>query len=303
MLINIKYLVITVISIFLALGIGILIGIQIDSQDIILEQQEITVQRMENKLDELNRINLDLQNELGELTTINDIHENYIKNVFPDYIKNKLLGLHIIILETTDEYTYASMRQALKTAGAQVTSVTIISDKILNMSEGEIAQLKEYFGIADNVNIIQAILKRIAETVGGKYEPDDIAFLIERGIIYVNGDLQQPADYVVLTGGSSKEDNEHEIIDIPLIKELKKLSLPLAGVETSNVEISYIDIYKKQQLSTVDNVDTAIGQTSLILVIKGKEGHYGVKKSAQALMPYLNEEEISGEGNDTDTRF
>ncbi|MFY9216761.1 MAG: copper transporter, partial [Tepidanaerobacteraceae bacterium] len=59
MLINIKYLVITVISIFLALGIGILIGIQIDSQDIILEQQEITVQRMENKLDELNRINLD----------------------------------------------------------------------------------------------------------------------------------------------------------------------------------------------------------------------------------------------------
>ena len=303
MLINIKYLVITVISIFLALGIGILIGIQIDSQDIILEQQEITVQRMENKLDELNRINLDLQNELGELTTINDIHENYIKNVFPDYIKNKLLGLHIIILETTDEYTYASMRQALKTAGAQVTSVTIISDKILNMSEIEIAQLKEYFGIADNVNIIQAILKRIAETVGGKYEPDDIAFLIERGIIYVNGDLQQPADYVVLTGGSSKEDNEHEIIDIPLIKELKKLSLPLAGVETSNVEISYIDIYKKQQLSTVDNVDTAIGQTSLILVIKGKEGHYGVKKSAQALMPYLNEEEISGEGNDTDTRF
>ncbi|HQA59745.1 MAG: copper transporter [Tepidanaerobacteraceae bacterium] len=303
MLINIKYLVITVISIFLALGIGILIGIQIDSQDIILEQQEITVQRMENKLDELNRINLDLQNELGELTTINDIHENYIKNVFPDYIKNKLLGLHIIILETTDEYTYASMRQALKTAGAQVTSVTIISDKILNMSESEIAQLKEYFGIADNVNIIQAILKRIAETVGGKYEPDDIAFLIERGIIYVNGDLQQPADYVVLTGGSSKEDNKHEIIDIPLIKELKKLSLPLAGVETTNVEISYIDIYKKQQLSTVDNVDTAIGQTSLVLVIKGKEGHYGVKKSAQALMPYLNEEEISGEGNDTDTRF
>ena len=303
MLINIKYLVITVISIFLALGIGILIGIQIDSQDIILEQQEITVQRMENKLDELNRINLDLQNELGELTTINDIHENYIKNVFPDYIKNKLLGLHIIILETTDEYTYASMRQALKTAGAQVTSVTIISDKILNMSESEIAQLKEYFGIADNVNIIQAILKRIAETVGGKYEPDDIAFLIERGIIYVNGDLQQPADYVVLTGGSSNEDNKDEIIDIPLIKELKKLSLPLAGVETTNVEISYIDIYKKQQLSTVDNVDTAIGQTSLVLVIKGKEGHYGVKKSAQALMPYLNEEEISGEGNDTDTRF
>jgi len=291
MLINIKYLVITVISIFLALGIGILIGVQIDSQDIILEQQEITLQKMENKLDELNRINSDLQNDLNELMSVNNINEDYIKNIFPDYIKNKLLGMHIIILDTTNEYTYASMRQALKTAGAQVTSVTIISNKILNMSDEEIGQLMEYFGTTEKENTIQVIFKKIAESVGGKYEPDDIVFLIEKGIIYVNGDLQHPADYVILTGGSSDKNNKHEMIDIPLIKELKKLSLPMVGVETTNVEISYIDIYKKQQLSTVDNVDTIIGQTSLILVINGKEGHYGVKKSANSLMPYLNKEE------------
>jgi len=291
MLINIKYLVITVISIFLALGIGILIGIQIDSQDIILEQQEITVQRMENKFDELNRINLDLQNEVKQLSAANNINENYIKNIFPDYIKNKLSGVHIIILETADEYTYTSMRQALKTAGAQVTSVTIISDKLLYMNDEEISNIMEYFAVDERDNIIPVILKRIAVTIAGNYNPDDIAFLIEKGIIYVNGDLQQPADYVVLAGGSSEKNNKPEIIDIPLIKELKKLSLPLVGVETTTVETSYIEIYKKQKLSTVDNVDTIIGQTSLILVINGKEGNYGVKKSAQALMPYLNEEE------------
>jgi len=291
MFINIKYLVITVISIFLALGIGILIGVQIDSQDLILEQQEITVQKMENKLEELNRINSDLQNELSKLATINNTNENYIKNIFPDYIKNKLLGMHIVILETADEYTYASMRQALKTAGAQVTSVTIISDKLLSMSEEEKAELMGYFGITESENITPVVLKRIAETVGGRFVPDDIAFLIEMGLIYVNGTLEQPADYVVLAGGSSENGDKHEIIDVPLIRELKKLSLPLVGVETTAVEVSYIDVYKKQQLSTVDNVDTIIGQTSLVLVINGKEGHYGVKKSANSLMPYLSEEE------------
>jgi len=293
MLINIKYLVITVISIFLALGIGILIGIQIDSQDIILEQQEITVQRMENKFDELNRLNLDLQNEINQLSATNNINENYIKNIFPDYIKNKLSDLHIIILETTDEYTYTSMRQALKTAGAHVTSVTIISEKLLYMSDEESSQLMEYFGMTEDENITPVILKRIAETIAGKDNPDDIAFLIEKGIIYVNGDLQLPADYIVLAGGSSEKNNKHEIVDIPLIKELKKLSLPLIGVETTAVENSYIEIYKREKLSTVDNVDTIIGQTSLVLVINGKEGHYGVKKSANSLMPFLNEEENS----------
>lgn len=291
MFINIKYLVITVISIFLALGIGILIGIQIDSQDIILKQQEITVQRMENKLDELNRINSDLQSELSQLAATNNINEDYIKNIFPDYIKNKLSDMHIIILETTVDYSYTSMRQALKTAGAQVTSVTILSDKLFNMSDEETAQLMEYFNIAERENIIPVILKNLAVTVAGNYNSEDIAFLIEKGIVYINGDLQQPADYVVLAGGSSENNNKHEVIDIPLIKELKKLSLPLVGVETTTVETSYIELYKKQKLSTVDNVDTIIGQTSLILVINGKEGHYGVKKSANSLMPYLNEEE------------
>ncbi len=291
MFINIKYLVITVISIFLALGIGILIGIQIDSQDIILKQQEITVQRMENKLDELNRINSDLQSELSQLAATNNINEDYIKNIFPDYIKNKLSDMHIIILETTVDYSYTSMRQALKTAGAQVTSVTILSDKLFNMSDEETAQLMEYFNIAERENIIPVILKNLAVTVAGNYNSEDIAFLIEKGIVYINGDLQQPADYVVLAGGSSENNNKHEVIDIPLIKELKKLSLPLVGVETTTVETSYIELYKKQKLSTVDNVDTIIGQTSLILVINGKEGHYGVKKSANSLMPYLNEGE------------
>ena len=187
MFINIKYLVVTVISIFLALGIGILIGIQVDSQDIIFEQQEITVQQMENKFDELNRINLDLQNQINQLATSNELNENYIKNVFPDYIKNKLSDLHIVIIETTDDYTYTSMRQALKIAGAEVTSVTLISERLLYMSEEDQGQLMEYFDIGEN--IIPIILKELLKPAG-KYSADDIAFLIEKGIIYVNGDLQ-----------------------------------------------------------------------------------------------------------------
>ena len=71
---------------------------------------------MENKFDELNRLNLDLQNQIKQLSSANELNENYIKNVFPDYIKNKLTDLHIVIVETTDDYTYTSMRQSLKIA-------------------------------------------------------------------------------------------------------------------------------------------------------------------------------------------
>ncbi len=286
MFVNIKYLVITVISIFLALGIGILIGIQIDSQDIILEQQEITVQRMESKFEELNNVNMDLRNQLEQLSTSHRINEDYIKNIFPDYVRDKLFGLHIVIIETSDDYTYISMRQALKMAGAQVTSITLIGDRLLYMSHEEKNQLKEYY---DCDNITSAILGEISRATTGTHNNEGIAFLLEKNIIYVNGDLQIPADYVVIAGGGRENSGKCEIIDIPLIKEMKKLSLPIIGVETTIVENSYIEHYKKEKLSTIDNVDTFIGQTSLILVMNGKEGHFGIKKSANSLMPFMNE--------------
>ena len=147
----------------------------------------------------------------------------------------------------------------------------------------------EYFNIDEN--IIPTILKKVAETAAGNYHEEDISFLIEKGIIYVNGDFQIPADYVVMAGGSRDKNNKHEIIDIPLIREVKKLSLPVIGVETTNAANSYVEFYKKEKLSTIDNVDSIIGQTSLVLVINGKEGHYGLKESANSLMPFSSEEE------------
>ncbi len=293
MLINIKYLVITVISIFLALGIGILVGVQMDSGEIIVEQQEITLQKMEQKFNELNQTNEELKNQIQELSAASQLNETYMKNIFPDYIKGKLAEMHVVVVETSGDYVYTEMRQALKTAGADVISISFDNDKLFNMTEEEQSEVMTHFKLTTEENIIPTIIKKVSEAACGKASKEDLAFLIEKGILYVNGNLENPANYVVIAGGSSRDegDNRYEAVDIPLIRELKKYSLPVIGVETTDAKISYMEIYKKQNISTVDNVDTIIGQTSLILVMTGKEGHYGVKNSANSLMPFLGEEE------------
>lgn len=293
MLINIKYLVITVISIFLALGIGILVGVQMDSGEIIVEQQEITLQKMEQKFNELNQTNEELKNQIQELSAASQLNETYMKNIFPDYIKGKLAEMHVVVVETSGDYVYTEMRQALKTAGADVISISFDNDKLFNMTEEEQSEVMTHFKLTAKENIIPSIIKNVSEAAYGKVNKEDLAFLIEKGILYVNGNLENPANYVVIAGGSSRDegDNRYEAVDIPLIRELKKYSLPVIGVETTDAKISYMEIYKKQNISTVDNVDTIIGQTSLILVMTGKEGHYGVKNSANSLMPFLGEEE------------
>ena len=82
-------------------------------------------------------------------------------------------------------------------------------------------------------------------------------------------------------------------MDKVIVEIAESYNIPVLGVEKLHVDFSYIPRYQTLGISTVDNVDTIIGQTSLVLVINGKEGHYGVKKSANSLMPFLNEEENS----------
>ena len=121
---------------------------------------------MEEKVEQLNKLNLNLENDIKQLSFSNDLNEGYIKNVFPDYIKNKLSDLHIVTVETTDDYTFTSMRQALKMAGAEVTSITLNSERLLYLSDEDKNQLMEYFDIEEN--IIPTNLKIIAETEAGK---------------------------------------------------------------------------------------------------------------------------------------
>lgn len=305
MFVNIKYLVITVISIFLALGIGILIGIQIDSQDIIFQQQESLVSKMEEKFVELNNVKSNLEKELEGKNLENDQKEQYMKNIFPDYIKGKLEGLNIAIIETSDDYVYTTMRHAPKLAGANINSVTIISDKIMALNQEERSEIFNYFaeryGIQDEQNLVSIIVRRIGTILTENTGFEDLNFLQEKGLIDSVGSFEGPIDYVIVAGGSKEKTDKYAIIDIPLIREFKKRSIPVVGVESKDVAFSYMDFYKKEKISTIDNVDDIIGQTSLVFVMTGMNGNYGVKKTANSLMPILSEEEGSSEDIRTNT--
>ncbi|HHY04453.1 MAG TPA: copper transporter [Thermoanaerobacterales bacterium] len=289
MLINIKYLVITVISVFLALGIGILLGVQLDSQDIVLQQQESLIKTMEQKYDRMSENSLALENEVKALQEHIQRNEMYMHNIFSDYIKDKLKGVNanVSIIETT--YACSDLKHTLKNAGANINSSILITDKVLNISDIEKNELLEYFGAETNLNIQTFIIQRIADIITqGNQEAAN--YLEEKGYIDIDGNLSAP-NFVIIAGGDKEETDKPEIIDLPLIKELKKAGITVIGVEASDVPYSYIDSYKKARISTVDNVDSIIGQTSVVLIMKGHEGNFGIKKSARSLMPDLAEEE------------
>lgn len=279
MFINMRYLVITLIAVFLALGIGILIGFQLDSQDIILQQQDDLIKSLENKFDQLTQTNQSLENQIKQLQSNIERDQAFMKNIFADYVQNKLSGLTVTIIETSESSLYPQLKYALETAGATINASIVVTDKILSTAEEQ-----------QSPELELPIAAIIADAIAYG-QTKSINTLQQQGFIEIKGNFDTTCDFVIIVGGSNEETKKPEIVDVPLIQELKKMSINVVGVESSDTGYSYMDYYKKEQISTVDNVDTIIGQTSLVLIMTGQQGNYGIKASAGALIPSFGKEE------------
>jgi hypothetical protein len=63
--------------------------------------------------------------------------------------------------------------------------------------------------------------------------------------------------------------------------------LPIVGAERSDFEDSSIEFFDANATASVDNVDELPGRVSLVYALGCAEGNFGVKETADALMPDL----------------
>jgi len=123
----------------------------------------------------------------------------------------------------------------------------------------------------------------------GAGNSDQINSLVEAGLLKISGEYGKPLNGVIIAGGSQ----EHEIIksssvDLPMIDLLLARQIPVYGVEETTTSFSYMKEYQKKRISTVDDIDTVSGQAALVMAIAGQAGHYGIKPTAQKLVPPLS---------------
>lgn len=290
-MISMRYLIVSLAAVFLALGIGIFIGFMFDGQEIFLNQQEALIDELEYKFGEIR-----IENEgLHETINIKDrqisYYESFVSNVFPKLIQSKLIGMNIAIIETNEDYNYNQLISTIENANGEVSSITYIKNGFANIEKRKMEEIYQYFSEFKGITIdrdkfpvflsdylVQAILEQ---------DKDTLQLLRNNDLIELRGDFSKNIDCFIIAGGSAREEYEEliEMIDIPIIKRIKQYNMPVVGVERSEVKISSMDDYKRQKISTVDNIDTLMGQYSLAEVILGNNGNYGIKPSADNFMP------------------
>lgn len=290
-MVSMKYLIVTIASIFLALGIGIFIGFMFDGQDIFLNHQESLINDLEYKFDELKEENNELLSTI-EIKNKNIKHyEDFTNIIFPKLIEGKLKGLKIAMIETNDDYIYNDINSIVLKSGGLLNSTTYIKKEFLLEKGEKLEEVYDYFTEKKQLSINKEdFIMKLSEYLAIAIIEKDIEtlhFLKEKELIELKGNYMESADFFIIAGGSAIEEPDRMIqnIDIPIIKKVKQYNIPIIGVEQSIVKYSYIDTYKRQKISTIDNVDTMIGHYSLIEVLQGNYGNFGIKPSANHLIP------------------
>ncbi len=290
-MLNMKYLIVSIASVFLALGIGIFIGIMFDGQYIFLNQQESIINDLENRFDEIKEANSELLDTIEIKNKHINHYEDFTNIIFPKLIEGKLNNMKIAIIETNDDYIYNDINSIILKSGGFLNSTTYIKKEFLLEDDDKFQDIYNYFIENKQVNIskedfLYTLSENLAIAIIEK-DLDTLQFLKEKDVIELRGNYMDSADCFIIAGGSGLEEPDKMIqnIDIPIIKKIKQYNMPIVGVEQSDVKYSYIEKYKKQKISTIDNVNTMIGQYSLIEVLVGNYGNYGIKPSANRLIP------------------
>ena len=97
-------------------------------------------------------------------------------------------------------------------------------------------------------------------------------------------------DSIVIAGGNNGKlgKEQYENIDKVLIETLKDKEKNIVAVEQSSTKFSYIDLYSKDKITTIDNIDEGTGKLSLVIALQDKtvSGKFGKLKGSDSIIPY-----------------
>ena len=290
--INMKYYIVTIGAIFIALGVGILVGFNLNYDQALSKQQSEVLESFNTEFDDLKNKNKNLQSEIdnlnGDVNTLKSYVDKNVNGLTVDALTDKNTG----IILTSENYDYSEeLEELITNANGTVSFNIVIKDNISD--EDKLAKLSK--DLNKTFKSSQDVINYIVDSLASAKGYEQIYALEDLGVVKINEikkENYQAYDSVVLLGESSGDDikakfNEKEKNIIDKLKEGNKY---LVAVSQSDSENTILELYSKNNVSTIDNINEGIGKVSLVNLLKNQNivGNYGTSKNAKELIAYDN---------------
>jgi len=277
-------------AVFLALAIGILIGVGFGS-DLVSGTADDLERSLQDDIEAKNA-------EIEELEVQLAAAEDLGFELGPVVVDNRLRDRQIAIVAFggLEEELADDIRAAVESAAGTVREIAVVREPPDTAAVEEALPRRRGRGETRDEQLSRAAQLTGEALIRGGDRFDALrAALFSRysgdpggvdGVVIVR---QQPEDM------SDREAADTELLEDGLIDGINDAfaDLPgttpvtVVGAEATGTEPSSIEFFAERGASSVDNVDQLAGQVALVYVLAGAEGEFGVKETAQALLPDL----------------
>jgi hypothetical protein len=303
-MISFRFHLVSLVAVFLALGLGILAGTTVLDQLIVagLEEQARVLER---DLEQVRQENVRVREELSLANEFNEM-------VVPYLVNGRLAGQDAVLItqEGTDDAAINRVREGLEAAGADVMALLSVGTRMDLAEEADRMDLASAIGAEEATDPAELKLLTagaVADRLSFGPEEEDLLeqliqaeFLLNQGPGLGEQGLSElsAADVVVVVGGGSEQPAlPPDRFLVPLVASLAGNGDEQAVAAAESLESTYefvtllrSDGETADQIVTQDNVDELLGEVGLVLALEdlmvfGEAGHYGAKDGASTLIP------------------
>ena len=285
--INMKYYIVSIGAIFLALGIGILVGFNLNNNEEINKQQASIIEQLDEEFNTIKEENDTLSSDLKETDKKYNALIDYVNENADALMTGSLSGKKVAVIST---YGRTENVDKLK--------------EIVNSNEGSVA-----FELVFNKEITdEEIIKKAAKKTGEKFKSTEdvvnyVFDIVKRGnaetlapleelkMIDLNSESDDIANFssVLISAASESSDpaKQFNALDKFVVSKLKSENKYVVEAQTKGAKTSYVEQYAKNKAATVDNIDEKTGELSLVALVQDENlvGNFGRLDTASSLIP------------------
>ena len=308
-MINLRYHIVSLVAVFLALGLGIVMGTTVIDR--------VTVDALNDRLDTVQRSQGAIREENGRLKAQVDQGQDFAVGTRDQLLRGHLRNIPVMVVAVAgvDRRPVDELRQALVGAQANLEGTIWFTSKMRLTSDGDVRALAAALDLpvaTPEVVRRQALAKVASARETAAAEASPFAALQLAGFITFEAPPPPTSTststpptlaslplantrYLVVSGAGA--DVGDDVLAVPLVQAYAQASGRVvaaeSGVDTDGGRAVFVGLLRGDSLaarmSTVDNIESPMGQTAAVLALEDlgvpRFGHYGVGRGAQRVLP------------------
>lgn len=301
-MISFRFHLVSIVAVFLALGLGVLTGTTVLNRGIVTE--------LENRTDQLAETSGRLREDVRGLQTETERWSRFGEQVMEYVVDGRLVGTQAVLItqEGTDTAGIDRVREGLDAAGAELRAVLSLDDQLALENASDVQELSQALEIEaeDPEALSEETARVLADRLAFGVQGTDVLerliaadFLLSRGpgldaaaLERVGGPEQV---VIVVAGGRGTPIIDPERLLVPLVDRLAERGSLVVAAEALQTDYPFVTLLRSDGavssvIVTQDNVDQLPGEMGLVLALENlvadrTSGHYGVKEGADRLIP------------------